>query len=705
MLAASNIINDMSANYVELDPCYDFDKFICEGFDEKHDLRPDQGSIFTGTIMAEHGQQILRHVLESPYPLKDEKFEAQSSAKKDIFDKLKDAYDSCMDEDQIKAAKATPLLLVLKEIEARFPAAKPQKSLDEFPKLLDNAQKGFHYPSENQLSRTVAYLNGIGVTAILSFGVGADDKDPDTVVVSVNAPRQPGLSSKEYYKDPVVVERYGQVIGQVLERLLDEASRPNDVVKFNPNGGALARSAALVEQIVTFESKLAKLTPDTEDAEDVTSYYNPMTPEETNALLPNLSISSIVAQLAPSGCKPIKYIVESSLYLEGVSKILKSTSAEALQAYFVWKTVQSYAYRVEADALKPLKIFNNELQGKPADAQEERWRTCIQFVDNGLGWILSKFFIEKVFSKEAKDFGDLIISEIKSQFIKKLGAAHWMSKDVQDLSMEKVRRIIQKIGFPTKSPDIRHSSDVESYYESVNITRDAYFGNAMSVEMFQTKREWSALCKSTNRDEWGMTADTVNAYYNPAGNEIVFPAGIMQAPVFYDPSLPQYLSYGAFGSISGHELTHAFDSSGRHYDETGNYTDWWDNKTIEAFKDKAQCFVDQYHEFTVPNPNGEPLHVNGKLTLGENLADAGGLSAAFLAWKGVEDSEPAQLLPGLQDFTKEQMFFMSYANFWCGKTRPETAVSLIYRDPHAPTRARILVCTCPLPLQNSLTIP
>ena len=129
---------------------------------------------------------------------------------------------------------------------------------------------------------------------------------------------------------------------------------------------------------------------------------------------------------------------------------------------------------------------------------------------------------------------------------------------------------------------------------------------------------------------------------------------------------------------------------GRHYDETGNFTDWWDNSTVEAFQDKAQCFIDQYHQFTVPNPKGEPLHVNGRLTLGENIADAGGVNAAFAAWKGAKGSKPEGLLPGLQNFTEEQLFFISYGNWWCGKVRPETAVNLVYRDPHAPTRARIL---------------
>ena len=165
----------------------------------------------------------------------------------------------------------------------------------------------------------------------------------------------------------------------------------------------------------------------------------------------------------------------------------------------------------------------------------------------------------------------------------------------------------------------------------------------------------------------------------------------MQKPVFYDPSLPQYLSYGAFGSVSGHELSHAFDSTGRHYDETGNFTDWWNNETVEAFTEKAQCFIDQYHEFTVSGPGDKPIHVNGRLTLGENIADAGGLSASFAAWREHEKENPGELLPGLQGFSKDQMFFISYSNWWCGKTRKEAAIEGIYRDAHAPIWARIVV--------------
>jgi len=227
------------------------------------------------------------------------------------------------------------------------------------------------------------------------------------------------------------------------------------------------------------------------------------------------------------------------------------------------------------------------------------------------------------------------------------------------------------------------------YYQSVNITPSSFFANALAMSRFAVSQEWSSLGKPVDHDEWGMTVPTVNAYYNPPGNEIVFPAGIMQFPVF-GVDLPQYISYGAFGSVAGHELSHAFDSNGRHYDQSGNYTDWWTNNTIAGFKDRAECFVGQYHNFTVPGPDDKPLPVNGKLTLGENIADAGGVASSFSAWKKRQEETPNQHLPGLDFFSKEQLFFVSYANWWCGKSTKEAAISRIYSDPHAPKWARIL---------------
>ena len=190
----------------------------------------------------------------------------------------------------------------------------------------------------------------------------------------------------------------------------------------------------------------------------------------------------------------------------------------------------------------------------------------------------------------------------------------------------------------------------------------------------------------------------MNAYYNPAGNEIVFPAGIMQGPVFYGPDVPQYLTYGAFAAVAGHELSHAFDNNGAEYDETGRLRKWWTKETKAAFDNKTSCFVDQYSKYTIKGPDNKELHVNGKLTLGENVADAGGLHAAFKSWD--KRGRPGQRLPMLANFTQEQTFFLSYANAWCGIITPEAAAQRIYRDPHSPGLIRVLVSSRRTPTTN-----
>ena len=252
---------------------------------------------------------------------------------------------------------------------------------------------------------------------------------------SVNAPRQPGLPSKEYYKDPKVVAHYGQVLGQVLEALLQEAGSGH--ITHGPSSSVFTQNAELVERILMFESKLAKATPATQEAEDVTFYYNPLTFDEVLSLLPQLPLKQLVSTLAPTAPLPAKIIVGSPHYLETLAQVLRETSAETLQAYFVWKAVQTYAYKIEDDAVKPLKRFNNELQGKDPDATEERWRTCVKVADYGLGWILSKFFVEKAFSEAARAFGDRIVLDIRLQFIEKLKGAKWMSNEVRELGINK----------------------------------------------------------------------------------------------------------------------------------------------------------------------------------------------------------------------------------------------------------------------------
>jgi endothelin-converting enzyme len=665
--ASSEILYNLSPKYKEVDPCTDFEELVCGGWKDRHDLRPDQGDAFTGTIMAESSQMLLRHILEAPYP-KDSKHSYFSpmqlsvddkSEDEENFDKMKAVYDACLDEDAIKKAGTAPLVQVLKEIIRLFPVGDKEKAIT----TEDSAS----------IKDAVLYLANLGISALVSSGTGADDTDPDTVIVAVSAPYRIGLPAKERYQDDKVVGQYKAVITEVLPALFPDQEISNSTI----------------EDLISFEKKLAASSPDTEDRNDVTKYYNPMSLEEASKLTPQLDLSSIIKSLSPSDAEPDRIIVMAPQYQKELADILSKTSKATLQTYFLWKAVQSLEPYIESDVVVPYKRFSNILAGKDPDSAPERWRTCVSHVDDGVGWILSRFFVEKAFSAKAKAFGDRIVSDIKDLFIQKLKKTEWMEDSVVDLAINKVHNIIQKIGYPTESPNIMDPVALQSYYSSVSVDPSHYFDNAISLRRFDVSEEWSALGKPVDRAKWDMTVPTVNAYYNPPGNEIVFPAGIMQFPVF-DVELPEYISYGAFASVAGHELSHAFDSTGRHYDQNGNYTDWWTNKTVEAFTQRAECFVEQYSNFTIEGPDGKPLHVNGRLTLGENIADAGGVAAGFGAWKRRAEQTPNADLPGLDFFSQEQLFFVSYANWWCGKSRKETAINRIYLDPHAPKWARIL---------------
>ncbi|ROW15879.1 hypothetical protein VPNG_02636 [Cytospora leucostoma] len=639
--------------YKELDPCDDFRTYVCEGFDTVHEIREDQTSVGSLQIMSEEGQLLLKRTLESPAPDDTSLFWTASSADQEIFTKLQDGYSACLNETLLKSIGSKPLLDLLFQLQEIYPVKHPKGKGDK------------------TLTDAVAYLNSIGVGGPISLGVGADDKDPDSNIISLSPPWSFGLPSKEYYNKSDVVDGYKDTIGSVLEALLKEVSPDTTTLStFRAAGEPSGLSKKIVDDLVDFESQIAAASPDPEDLSDITKVYNPRTLDEAESYNPAISVKSIIKALS-DGHEPSKIIVASPEYLKALSKILASERRETIQSYLVWKVVQA---------------FNNKLQGKAEDIKPERWRTCISVVDSDLPWILSRFFIERAFSKEAKDLGDQIIHDIKNEFSVKLENSDWMTEEVRQLAIDKVNLIRQKIGYPTRSPDVTNAEELQRYYSNVNVSAESFFANRLSSTKNDVRREWAQVGKPVDKDEWDMSAPTVNAYYNPPGNEIVFPAGIMQAPVFYDPSIPKYLSYGAFGAVAGHELSHAFDSSGRHYDQNGNYTDWWDEDTVKAFKKKTDCFVEQYHNYTIPTKDGT-LPVNGKLTLGENIADAGGLTAAFQSWRRRDDEEADSVLPGLDHFTKEQVFFLAYGLTWCGKTREEEAIRRIYTDPHSPNSA------------------
>lgn len=312
----------------------------------------------------------------------------------------------------------------------------------------------------------------------------------------------------------------------------------------------------LVDDVVKFETELANVTPDTESQQNVTKYYNPLSVNETQSLLPEISFAEITSNFAPAGYKANRLIVMSPSYMKSLSEILSQTPRETVQVFLKWKIIQSWVNVIEDPKVEALRRFNNKVAGKEPDAKEDRWRTCVKRLDNSLDWILSRFYILDAFSTGSKELGDKIVTDMRERFVFTLAQTSWMSQDVRKQAIEKVENLVQKIGYPTKSPNIMDAAEVNKYYESLKISNEIFFENTLAAVKFDFNRKWSQLGKPTDRAKWEMTTPTVNAYYSPSGNEIVFPAGIMQSPVFYGSSAPLYLAYGSFGAVSGHELSH-----------------------------------------------------------------------------------------------------------------------------------------------------
>jgi len=306
-----------------------------------------------------------------------------------------------------------------------------------------------------------------------------------------------------------------------------------------------------------------------------------------------------------------------------------------------------------------------------------------------MGFAAGRYFVNETFGGESREKGTAVIKDIVKAFKKSLPHIDWMDEKSANAAADKASEVQIKVGYPL-SPDTRDPKAIARYYQEVHVDRYDFFGNVLQAEGSEKIKQWHRLGKRRDREAWEMYPPTVNAYYNPPANEIVFPAGILQPP-FFAVNWPSYLKYGAFGHVAAHELTHAFDSAGRLYNPQGKLEEWWTEATSKGFKKKQDCIVKQFSEYTIDDGKGGKIHVNGNLTSGENIGDSG-LIQAYRAWQAqYQDSYDAgneYLLPGL-NYTREQLFFISFARIWARNMKPEEAVQRIRADPHSPTRYRV----------------
>ncbi|KAK9239731.1 hypothetical protein V1525DRAFT_16115 [Lipomyces kononenkoae] len=670
---AAGILADVD---LTADPCDNFFQYTCGGWIAKHDLRADQGDYFTSTVMYEDSLRLSRQILEGEYT-------GASAADREIWDKATGVYAACMDTDRIASRGAEPIYAVLEKIMSTYPVY--EGTVETVKLWVEGSSSGIFTKAVRtaaaDLTETVLYLQTLAITALVQFSIEADDMDPDYTTLKLYQPMN-GLPSKDYYSMPAVVENYVVAIKQVLANVLVDANSSLSAAE------ADARYEQLAKDVVDFETKLANIGMDLEDLYDGSKTYHPYSLTELQKTFGGIDFANVIRSMTGSSTLPPKVIVSYPKFLVDLNTVVASASRETLQTYFLWKAIEVLATHLAESAAQPVTEFRNKLRGIDVSVRPERWKTCVNEVDSLTGWILGKYYVDETFSPEAKLMGEEIINGIKDAFVEKLNILPWMDIRTKGVAIDKVHNIVQKIGYPDQSPNVKSAQNLAEYYKTLSVSSTTFFENYVSARQQAATEEWEALGKLTDRAAWDMTPATVNAYYNPPLGEIVFPAGILQPPVFSE-SQPSYMNYGAFGAVAGHELSHAFDNQGREYDEHGVLHDWWTPATAREFDSKAQCFIDQYSEYTVVDESGNILHVNGKLTEGENIADNGGIAAAFNAWKKHEAASPSPLLPGL-NLTKEQIFFVNYGRWWCGKIRPGTAAQRIYTDPHSPSFVRVL---------------
>ncbi|HEU0195618.1 MAG TPA: M13 family metallopeptidase, partial [Nevskiaceae bacterium] len=419
--------------------------------------------------------------------------------------------------------------------------------------------------------------------------------------------------------------------------------------------------------VMALETELAKAQWSRVEARDATRIYNPIAPDAFATLAPGYDWQ---AYLKAAGVPPQGYIVVSEpSYLTGLAKAFADTPLDTLKAYFEWHVLSAYAsYLPPAFDDAHFAFYGTVLQGTPQ--QEPRWERALHVVNSGVGFALGKLYVARYFPPAHLKQMQQLVENLRAAFKVSIEQSTWMDAATQGRALEKLAKFEPKIGYPQKWRD----------YSALDVKADDLVGNVMRANRFDYARDLRRLGHPIDRTEWFMTPQTVNAYYNPAMNEIVFPAAILQPP-FFDPKADPAVNYGAIGAVIGHEMSHGFDDQGAKYDGDGNLDNWWTPETLKRFEARTKALIGQYDQF-----EALPGHkVNGALTIGENIADNAGLHIAYQAYHRALHGRPAPVIDG---FTGDQRFFMGWAQVWRGKRRDAYALQLLTVDPHSPPQFR-----------------
>lgn len=483
-------------------------------------------------------------------------------------------YESCTDEKKISEAGVKPLLDLIQNMVKVLPTDTSVLRSDLSPSALKknlkvlqdinnrminsgeykaraDAVDTFTKGEKDNLALAISQLTLIDLSSMVDFNVDADPKNPDVNVLFLDESGL-GLPSKEYYDDEKIVATYQKVVEDMFTIVMGKGK---DVDMNDASSAKPSAWAEVAKNIVEFEKRLAKISSDPEDLRNSEITYNPRSLSQISELIPTIDWSLLIEKLIGKGNKvPNPIIVSMPEYLQKLNTLLKDTPAVTLQNYFAWRLVRKLSANLAVELQKPMQQLRAVLEGVSEDLVTPRWETCVDVVNNAMGPLAGYYFIEKSFKGDSKDMADDIITSLRTSFTKGLTQLAWLDKETCSNATEKVDLLTQKVGYSTTSPDVRSPDSLEEYFKNLVADKGDFFGNQIRARTWKARKLLSDLDRPVDKAKWLMDPQTVNAYYNPTANEIVFPAGILQQPYFHVDN-PEYLNFGSIGAVAGHELT------------------------------------------------------------------------------------------------------------------------------------------------------